>query len=357
MNQALIDKIEPKFDSLTGVYERFAIEGLVRLLLSENHPFTLLLIDGDNFKNVNDGYGHKVGDLVIKTISERIKSAFENIGFVGRFGGDEFIVVMPDIVEYDDVWSVCHDLHAKFVGFSVPDYPSIFITITVGLSPPPVDGSDYDELFAKADKALYRGKQKGRNCFIIYLNEKHSGIKILSGDSPTENSMQHHKTIFKLLAKSDKLNESIPYLLQFFTTTLMIDHVAVQGRNELLFSEVYSLSKVKEFSYIDNSLISVNISPDTGIFYINEVEQLSKRNQCALVDLIAKQQIFSTLYAEISYGGIFYGYLRADTTVTFRIWQRRDMNLLLTAANAIAMQLYFQSKTLEDFIESTPQKQ
>ncbi len=357
MKQALIDKIEPKFDSLTGVYERFAIERFVRLLLAEHHPFSLLLIDGDNFKNVNDGYGHKVGDYVIKILAERIKSVFEDIGFVGRFGGDEFIVVMPDIVDYDDVWAVCHDLHAKFIGFSVPDYPSVFITITVGLARSPIDGSDYDELFAKADKALYRGKQKGRNCFIIYLTEKHSGIKILSGDSPTENSMQHHKTIFKLLAKSDRLNETIPYILQFFTTTLMIDHVAIQGKSKILFSEVYSLSRIKEFSYVDNSLISGNISPDTGIFYINEVEQLSKKTQCALLDLIAKQQIFSTFYAEISYAGNFYGYLRADTTVTFRIWQRRDINLLLTAANAIAMQLHFQGKTLEDFIESSPQKQ
>ena len=348
MDSSLISKIEPKFDSLTGVYERFTIENFARRLLSENHPFTLILVDGDNFKNVNDGYGHKVGDLVITIIAEKIKSAFENIGFVGRFGGDEFMVVLPDIVEYDEVWQICHDLHAKFVNFSVPDYPAIFITITTGLSRSPQDGTNYEELFEKSDKALYRGKQKGRACFIIYLDEKHKNIKVLSSDSPTANSMQQHNMIFNLLAKSKNLRESIPYLLQFFTTTLMIDHVAIQGKRELLFSEIYSLSRGRKFSYIDNALISLNVNRTTEIFYMNETKQLATVNQNTLVKKFEEQQIVSTFYAEISFAGNFYGYLRADSTLTFRIWQHIDMDLLLTAAKTIALSLYYQGKTLEE---------
>ena len=258
------------------------------------------------------------------------------------------MVVMPDIVEYDAVWAVCHDLHAKFEEFSPSEYPSIFITITVGLSRSPKDGSTYDEIFAKADKALYRGKQKGRNCFIIYLDEKHRDIKVLSSDAPSANSMQHHNTIFEILSRSDQLSQSIPCLLNFFTTNLMIDHVAVQGKSEILFSEIYSLSKARKFSFVDNSLISLNINPQTGMFYVNETAQLSKANQDTLFKILEEQQILASCYAEISYAGRFYGYLRADTTLTFRIWQRSDMDLLLTAAKAIAMALYFQHKTLEE---------
>ena len=348
MDSNLHSKIEPKFDSLTGVYERFAIENLGRKLLSEGHPFSLLLIDGDNFKNVNDGYGHKVGDVVITIIAEKIKSAFSEIGFVGRFGGDEFIVILPDLVDYDAVWNVCHSLHAKFDDFNVPDYPAIFITITTGLSRSPNDGTNYDELFEKADKALYRGKQKGRSCFIIYLDEKHKNIKILSSDSPTANSMQQHTTIFNLLAKSSDLRESISYILEFFTTTLMIDHVAIQGKNSLLFSEIYSLSRGKKFSYIDNALISININPATGIFYLNEQKQLFQVHQESLAKKLEEQIISSTFYAEISFGGKFYGYLRADATGTYRIWQHTDMDLLVTAAKAIAMALFYQEKNLDD---------
>ena len=356
MDTSLSSKIEPKFDALTGSYERFSIENFARYLLSENHPYSLILIDGDNFKNVNDGYGHKVGDLVIKIIANKLKDAFDEKGFVGRFGGDEFMIVLPDIVEYDEVWQVCHDVHGFFEDFSVPGYPAIFITITTGLSRFPKDGSNYEELFEKADKALYRGKQKGRSCFIIYLDEKHKSIKIHSSDSPTANSMQQHNTIFNLLAKSKDLSESIPYILKFFTTTLMIDHVAIQGKKSLLFSEIYSLSRGKNFSYIDNALISLNINKTTEIFYMNETKQLSQVHQNTLVKKFAEQQIVSTFFAEISYAGKFYGYLRADTTITFRIWQHTDMDLLLTAAKVIAMSLFYQNKTLEDLCESNQEK-
>ena len=348
MNSSLIEKIEQKFDSLTGVYERFTIENLAKKLLAENYPFVLFLIDGDNFKNVNDGYGHAVGDLVIKTIAENLQTFFQNIGFVGRFGGDEFMVIMPDVVDYDSVWNICHNLHVTFSSLSIPDYPSISITLTLGLSRAPKDGIAYDELFAKADKALYRGKQKGRSCFIIYLNEKHKDIKVLSSDSPIANSMQRHNQIFTFLSESKSLKEAIPAILSFFTTGMMIDHMAVQGQSEMLFSEIYSLSKSRNFSYIDTALISPNIDPSTGIFRINEVQQVPKSVMQDLIKNLEKQQIFSIFFAEISYAGKFYGYLRADATSTLRIWQHCDMNLLLTAAKAIAMVLFFQGKTLEE---------
>lgn len=63
MDTALLALIENKFDPLTGVYERYAMEDFARKLIAANHPFSIFLVDGDNFKNVNDGYGHKVGDL------------------------------------------------------------------------------------------------------------------------------------------------------------------------------------------------------------------------------------------------------------------------------------------------------
>ena len=348
MDTDLIAKIEPKFDALTGVYERFAIENMARRMLEDTHPFALLLIDGDNFKNINDGFGHSVGDLVITIIAHKIKAALEGVGFVGRFGGDEFIILIPDVVEYDEIWNTCRNIHAQFEEFTVPDYPSIFITITTGLARFPNDGSTYDELFEKADKALYRGKQKGRSCFIIYLDEKHKNIKIHSSDGPTANSMQQHNMIFNLLSKNDDLRLSIPYLLQFFTTVLMIDHVGIQGKTELLFSEVYSLSRGKKFWYIDNALISLNVNPANAIFYMNDIRQLTTIHQNALLEKFDEQQIVSTFYAEISYAGTLYGYLRADSTATLRIWQHSDMDLLLTAAKAIAMSLHFQRKRLED---------
>lgn len=348
MDSGVLSLIRNKFDTLTGVYERSAMEDFAKNLLSKNIPFSILLIDGDNFKNVNDGYGHKVGDLVITIIANKLKKAFDGKGIVGRFGGDEFYVIMPNVVEYDEVWQACHDTFVEFEQFSVPDYPAISITITIGLSRAPEDGTDFEMLFEKADKALYRGKQKGRSCFIIYLDSKHKDIKVLSSDSPVSNSMQMHNTIFSMFTKSKKLSESISYLLQFFTTTLMIDHVGIQGKSDLLFSEVYSLSKGKIFSFIDNALISLNLNNTTSIFYCNDIRHLATVHQHTLIKKFDEQQVISTFFAEISYDGTFYGFLRADSTSVFRIWQNSDMDLLLTAAKLIGMSLHYQNKTLED---------
>ena len=348
MDKELKKLIENKMDSLTNVYERFSIENFARKLIEIDRSFSLILIDGDNFKNVNDSYGHKVGDIVIKIIAEKLKSVFEDIAFVGRFGGDEFMVVLPDVTDYDDVWQTCRNTFAEFKNFSVPNYPAISITITIGLSRFSTDGILYEDLFEKADKALYRGKQKGRACFIIYLDEKHKDIKIQSSLTPSANSMQMHNTIFSMFSKTKDLKESILYLLQFFTTNLMIDHVGIQGKDKLLFSEVYSLSRGKKFSYVDNTLISLNINKTTSIFCIGDTKQLLPNHQTELLKLFESQIVCSSVYAEISYSDIFYGYLRADMTTTFRIWQNSDMDLLLTAAKLIAMVLYYQNKTLED---------
>lgn len=348
MNKSLLNKIEPKFDPLTQVYERFAIENLARALVAENHPFSLLLIDGDNFKNVNDGYGHSVGDLVIKIIASRICDGVADSGFVGRFGGDEFMVLLPDVVEYDEVWNKCREIHSKFENFSIPEYPAIFITITTGLSRFSQDGKSYEELFEKADKALYRGKQKGRSCYIIYLDSKHKDIKIHSSDKPTSNSLQNHTQIFSLMMQNDDLNVSLPLLLQFFTTTLMIEHVCIQGKNDIVFSEIYSLSKGKSFRFIDSSLIKINVNQAMSVFYMNDVRHLAMLHQDELLKEFDQQMIVSTFFAEISYGPTFYGYLRADMTANMRIWQNADMDLLITAGKAIGMALHYQNKTLED---------
>lgn len=348
MEAALRDMVLDRFDSLTGLYERSAVEEFARRLVRENRPFSLFLIDGDNFKDINDGYGHSVGDKVICIIADKIRAAFADDGVVGRFGGDEFIVVLPDVVDYDAVWQSCRTCHSQFHDFSVPSYPSIFITITTGLSRFPNDGAGYEELFEKADKALYRGKTKGRSCFIIYLDEKHKNIKVHSSESAVSGSLQQHNSIFGLLSESERLAETIPALLRFFSVNLMIDHVGIQGSSDLLFSEVYSLSRGREFSHIDNALISLNINKNTSVFYMNNMKQLSSAHQDVLIARCSEQQIMSMFYAEISYGGTFYGYLRADSTSISRIWQHSDMDLLLTAAKAIGMMLHFQGKTLED---------
>ena len=140
-----------RYDYLTHLYEREIISDYAKYLISANEPFTLALIDIDNFKNVNDGYGHTVGDDVICYVANKIKEAFEGIGVVGRFGGDEFIIAVKGIVEYNEVWEMCRKVFKKIDGIEIPDHPSLYITVTLGLSRFPNDGKYYD-VFPKGRK-------------------------------------------------------------------------------------------------------------------------------------------------------------------------------------------------------------
>ena len=91
---------EKSFDIFTKFYFLYVFVFFFIFLVAEGIPFTLAIVDIDNFKYVNDTYGHITGDKVLIEVAERIKKVIEGKGFVGRFGGDEFLIVFPKITYY-----------------------------------------------------------------------------------------------------------------------------------------------------------------------------------------------------------------------------------------------------------------
>ncbi|MBQ0050729.1 MAG: GGDEF domain-containing protein [Treponema sp.] len=337
-----------KLDSLTGLFDRTEIESHVVSLIKKNVPFVFAVIDIDNFKNVNDGYGHTVGDQVIKVIAKKLKSGVGDRGMVGRFGGDEFIVVAENITEYDDSWKFCRSIFDHINGVEIENYPGLFITVTLGLSRFPCDASTYDEIFETADKALYRGKIKGRSCFIIYLAEKHKDIKLLSSKDTSINSMQRHADIFSSLNNAKTFSRGIKALFKNLCVSLMIDHICIQADDKLYFNETYALAKSKKFAPFDEKLIKENLNPSNGIFFVNDISKLEYLKGKPLAVECEQQNILSMFFAKIAYGKEFYGYLRADSETAVRIWQNKDMDLLLTAASLIATKLHYEKVSFEE---------
>ena len=172
--------LEPLHDSLTGVLSRPYILRFVRDLVERKTPFRLAILDLDNFKNVNDHYGHHVGDRVLAELAAGLRAYVGEHGMVGRFGGDEFLIVTVKDIGYDEAHRFYKQL---FDGGEVfrrtldVEAHKIFVTATVGSAAFPADADSFDALFTLADKALYRGKTKGRNCFILYLDSKHRQLQ------------------------------------------------------------------------------------------------------------------------------------------------------------------------------------
>ncbi|HON76950.1 MAG TPA: diguanylate cyclase [Spirochaetota bacterium] len=128
----------------------------------------VMFLDLDNFKEINDDMGHDAGDMLLVEVAKRLIDKVRVIDTVSRFGGDEFIIILPEIKSIDDARRI---VTRVFNAFSRPfDILGVSVTVTssIGIAFYPIDGQDGDTVLKLADKALYQCKEKGRNCFNFY---------------------------------------------------------------------------------------------------------------------------------------------------------------------------------------------
>lgn len=140
-------------DAFTGLYNKECAIKLIReILCRENcRKHALIVMDIDNFKNFNDTFGHDEGDKVIREVAGKIRNTFRKTDIVGRFGGDEFIVLARDID--NEQW-----LQGKLSALTRFEADGIACTNSIGVSVYPRDAEEFGELFRKADAALYQAK-------------------------------------------------------------------------------------------------------------------------------------------------------------------------------------------------------
>lgn len=160
-------------DELTQVSTRRAFEQISESLLkkssSKSEKFSLLFIDIDEFKQVNDNYGHQIGDKVLQHVAKAIQSSIRHSDVVARIGGDEFIVLMPNISEQTALHKVSKAVIKQIQQASKDLNMQINISCSIGISIYPDHGNTINELLIKADKALYTVKQSGKNNCAIFI--------------------------------------------------------------------------------------------------------------------------------------------------------------------------------------------
>ncbi len=166
------------FDSLSGLPNRNSVEQQVVQMLdeadSEGTKLGLLVIDLDSFKNVNDTYGHIVGDHLLQRVSKRLKKRVRACDIIGRIGGDEFMVIVRQLSSEEELIEIANNFINAFntpVVLVNDVQLSLNVTITVGASCYPEHGTDYVRLFRNADTALYNAKAMGKNRAQIYKKE------------------------------------------------------------------------------------------------------------------------------------------------------------------------------------------
>ena len=165
-------------DALTGLYNRHQLEERIKQEVSgakrQHRSLCTIMTDIDYFKNVNDTYGHAAGDLVLKTVSNVIKHQLRDYDIAGRYGGEEFVIILP-FTKLDEAQMVAERLKKAVANTKIdiskvnPDVQKKNINVTISLGVCEYkNGDDEKSLLQKADKALYKAKENGRNRAEIY---------------------------------------------------------------------------------------------------------------------------------------------------------------------------------------------
>ena len=298
-------------DYLTGVLTKAEITNLVINTVDVKKMFnvTLAIIDIDYFKKVNDVYGHMKGDEVLKKVASIIQNEVREDGLVGRFGGDEFLVLFYNAYDMENMRerlrSIKNSVASSFVKTEAGE--DISITLSIGCAAYPKDADNYEDLFALADFALYRAKEKGRNRYIIYDKEKHGTLEEIKNNKMTVNTLNSRgdmspaelvcamqdKVYTGEVYPLDKLLDDVALNLNIQRVTVYAGHprklVGMAGANRL------SAKVVEETrDYLDAPAL-VKFYDETGILAVDNIKRFETSSP-TLYEQLNKQEILSLVH-------------------------------------------------------------
>ncbi|HET6371103.1 MAG TPA: diguanylate cyclase, partial [Nitrospiria bacterium] len=170
-------------DSLTGLYNRMhfmeVLAGEVARSLRNGRPFTVMMIDTDYFKKYNDSFGHQAGDGLLKRMGVIFKECLRNVDCASRYGGDEFIVLLPEI-EKEKAFEVAERIRGQVAAeMRSADADGVAVTLSIGVASFPEHGDTPEAIIASADAALYHAKRTGRNRVVMASSDLQHDMEVM----------------------------------------------------------------------------------------------------------------------------------------------------------------------------------
>ena len=227
-------------DAMTKILNKKAITDYGEAAVSAGGQVAIVMMDVDNFKTVNDTYGHLFGDKVIIAVAEVIKKTVGGNGAAGRVGGDEFMLVIKDFGDEVGLRNYLRTIKTNVAALFQDKLGINRISCSIGASRSGIDSDQYKDLVRIADKALYIAKQKGKNRFIIYMEEKHGQFHM---SDEGYDMMEIRDTFYseKDLSRWNELladvvlqgSSRLEPLLEHAVVTLTIDRLVVLWGKEL----------------------------------------------------------------------------------------------------------------------------
>ena len=165
-------KYQAYYDSLTDLYKRNYFREFFSQTLNhskrQNLSLAIMYLDVDYFKQVNDSFGHDVGDLLLKQFAQRLKNCVKKRDCLARWGGDEFVILLVDVISIEQVMVVADRIKKSMNNPFICDGTTVNTSTSIGIAIFPDHANTVDDLLKRADNALYETKRKGRNGYTVY---------------------------------------------------------------------------------------------------------------------------------------------------------------------------------------------
>lgn len=336
-------------DDLTELFNKSAGKGYVQTYLSHtqtNMQSAFIMIDLDNFKQVNDRYGHLMGDMIIKQVAATIRNMFRADDIVTRMGGDEFMVLMKNLPSKDILEARLNTLITVFHQVLHEQVPEAHLGCSIGVALFPDHGTCYQDLFRHADQALYQVKMQGKNKYLIYdvnhivlpqhCKKTKKQPEHTEQEQSIEISIDHLlQYTFQQLYESGDVEQTVQNLLELVGQTMNVSRVYIfennadntkcsntfEWCNDGIAPEIQNL---QDISYLTDIQGYENNFNEQGIFYCPDISLLPQEQY----EILAPQGIKSMLQCSIRDRGIFRGYVGFDECYVNRLWEQRQIDAL-----------------------------
>lgn len=359
----LINKAER--DPLTKIYNKATTKQLISDYLRTDNRETLdamIIVDVDNFKSVNDNLGHLFGDSILVDLSQELQDLFRSCDVVGRIGGDEFLVFLRGIKHRNHIEDKAADICRVFELLYSNDNGDK-ITGSLGISLFPQDGDTFEELFKKADIALYSSKTEGKNCYTFYSEEtpelseedqelhvkRYSRDTILSAsNSVFDNEITDFA--FDIMNKTKDVSSAINMLLSKVGKHFCLSRVSVLEAldDENIYKYTYQWCSKSTQSQLGNIVTFTdeqeaairNGYDDNDILRYNDTVNAEENGiYSALIPIISNLQVKSLLQCAIYDSGEYKGCVTFHDCEKVRSWTIDEVKALKTICKIISSYL------------------
>ena len=362
-------------DSLTGLLNQSAARSRAAELIEGRRPEeiqALMILDLDNFKNVNDQYGHLCGDAVLTDLAACLKRQFRGSDVIGRIGGDEFAVFLSSLSQASDAGVKAGEILAAIAALPLEGAPDLQLSCSVGIALCPADGADYQRLYQCADLALYQAKSQGKACFAYYSQELEDGpgrsgrsrsavSSPIDSDSVCDVTEQLARYAFRMLYDAGTAEAAIGQMLEVVGRAYDVSRVYIfeNSADDTLCYNTFEwcgegVSSEREnlqgLSYQEDLGDYQSNFDANGIFYCRDISTLHPH----LYAVLAPQGICSMLQCAILDDGRFKGYVGFDECRANRYWTQEQIESLTLVARVLST--FLVKQRLREHVQALEQR-